>query len=189
MPESIDSLLNHSCDRRFVLKASLLAFSSLVLGPTLSYAGRLPEGRLTMLNIHTNEKLTLTYRNPSGSYDLQTLKELDWLLRCHFTGQAISIDTNTIEFLNLVDKSLGGNREIHVISGYRSPEYNKLLIREGRHVARNSLHLQGKAVDIRIPGVRLSRIRDIAMDLKLGGVGYYGASDFVHLDSGRFRTW
>jgi len=184
------SLFEHFCNRRFFLKASFVAFSSLFASPAFSNARRmLPEGKITLLNIHTNDKVTVKYRNASGQYDPDALEELNWILRCHHTGQVIEMDTDVIEFVNLVDKRCGGSNEIHIISGYRSPEYNKLLINEGRHVVKNSLHLAGKAIDIRICGVDLRKLRDEALNLKLGGVGYYKESDFVHLDSGRFRTW
>jgi uncharacterized protein YcbK (DUF882 family) len=158
--------------------------------PAISSAReKLPEGKLTLFNIHTNEKLSVTFRNASGEYDAEALKALNWILRCHYSGEAIDIDTRVIEFVNLTDKQLGGNNEIHIISGYRSPQYNQLLISEGRHVVKNSLHKVGRAIDIRIPRVALTRVRDVALDLRLGGVGYYRQSDFVHLDSGRLRTW
>jgi uncharacterized protein YcbK (DUF882 family) len=183
-------LLDNLCDRRFFLKASLVAAASLFAGPVFSYARRtLPEGRLTLLNIHTNDRLTVRFRNASGEYDTGALKELNWVLRCHYNGKVIDMDRDMLEFVNLVDKRCGGRNEIQVISGYRSPEYNKMLISKGRHVVKNSLHLAGKAIDIRISGVDLSRLRDEALNLKLGGVGYYKGSNFVHLDSGRFRTW
>jgi len=184
------SLLGHFCNRRFFLKASFVAFSSLFAIPAFSDARRtLPEGKLTLLNIHTNDKLTVKYRNASGQYDPDALKELNWILRCHYTGQALNMDPDVIEFVNLVDKRFGGRNEIHIISGYRSPEYNKRLINEGRHVVKNSLHLAGKAIDIRISGVDLCKLRDEALNMNMGGVGYYKDSNFVHLDSGRFRTW
>ncbi|HTZ16805.1 MAG TPA: DUF882 domain-containing protein [Dissulfurispiraceae bacterium] len=184
------SVFHHNCNRRFFLKASIVAFSSLLAGPVFSDVGMvLPEGKLTLLNIHTNERLAVKYRNSSGEYDPQALKELNRLLRCHYTGQSIDMDTGVIEFVNMVDKKCGGNNEIQIISGYRSPEYNKLLISEGRHVVRNSLHMVGKAIDIRMPGVDLCKLKEEALKLKLGGVGYYRESNFVHLDSGRFRTW
>jgi len=187
---SAESLFNCSCDRRFFLKASLVGLSTLFCRPALSSAReKLPEGRLTLFNIHTNEKLSVTYRNASGEYDTEALKALNWLLRCHYSGQTADMDTHVIEFVNLTDKQLGGNNEIHIISGYRSPQYNQLLISEGRHVVKNSLHIAGRAIDIRIPRAALSRVREVALDLRLGGVGYYAQSDFVHLDSGRFRTW
>jgi uncharacterized protein YcbK (DUF882 family) len=183
-------LFERSFDRRFFLKAALVVASSLFPVTAFSYARRtLPEGRLSLLNIHTNDKLTVKFRNISGEYDPGALKDLNWILRCHYTGQVHDIDKDVIEFVNLVDKRCGGRNEIQIISGYRSPEYNKKLINEGRHVVKNSLHLAGKAMDIRIPGVDLSKLRDEALKLKLGGVGYYKQSDFVHLDSGRFRTW
>jgi len=187
---SAEFLSNHACTRRFFLKASCACLPALFCRPAYSrIRDKFPEGKLSLLNIHTNEKLSVTYRSASGEYDTEALKALNWLLRCHYSGQAVEMDTNVIEFVNLADKRLGGNNEIHVISGYRSPEYNKLLISEGRHVVKNSLHLKGQAIDLKIPHVDLSRVRDVALDLRLGGVGYYRQSDFVHLDSGRLRQW
>ena len=189
---SVDTqlLFNHVCNRRFFLKASFFAFSCLIAGPAFpDVIKRLPEGRLRLFNLHTDDKLTVKYRNSSGQYDSTALQELNWVLRCPYTGQAIEMDTAMIEFVNLVDKRIGRHNEIQVISGYRSPEYNSLLLSEGRHVARGSLHMAGKAMDIRISGVDLRKIRDVALDMKLGGVGYYRDSNFVHLDSGRYRTW
>lgn len=185
-----ESFSHCSCNRRLFIKASLVGLSTFFCRPALCIASeKLPEGKLTFFNIHTNEKLSVAYRNAYGEYDTEALKALNWILRCHYSGQAIDIDINVIEFVNLTDKQLGGNNEIHIISGYRSPQYNELLMNEGRHVVKNSLHLVGKAMDIRMPRVALSRLRDVALDLRLGGVGYYGQSDFVHLDCGRFRTW
>lgn len=84
---------------------------------------------------------------------------------------------------------MGADNELHIISGFRSPEYNQLLIRKGRGVIRHSLHLEGKAIDFRIPGVDLGTVRRVALSLERGGVGYYPRSGFVHLDSGAFRFW
>ncbi|MGO9014286.1 MAG: YcbK family protein [Dissulfurispiraceae bacterium] len=185
-----ESFFNRSYNRRLFIKASIIGLSSLFCRPAPCIAReKLPEGKLTLFNVHTNDKLSVTYRNAYGEYDTEALKALNWILRCHYSGQAIDIDTHVIEFVNLTDKQLGGNNEIHIISGYRSPQYNELLMGEGRHVVKNSLHIVGKAIDIRIPRVALSRVRDVALDLRLGGVGYYRHSDFVHLDCGRFRTW
>jgi uncharacterized protein YcbK (DUF882 family) len=89
----------------------------------------------------------------------------------------------------MVDQKLGGNRDFHVISGYRSPAYNERLRQEGRGVAKRSLHLEGKAIDVRVPGVKLNSLRRAALSLQYGGVGYYPRTEFVHLDSGQFRTW
>lgn len=149
----------------------------------------LPEGKLSLYNTHNNERLTVTYRDPLGEYNSEAIKALNWILRCHYTEQTIDMDLRVVEYLNRVDKNLGGNNEIHIISGFRSPEYNSLLRKEGRHVARNSLHLQGKAIDIAIPNVGTHTLRQTAFALGYGGVGYYPSKGFVHLDSGVFRTW
>jgi uncharacterized protein YcbK (DUF882 family) len=152
-------------------------------------AGGLPEGRLSLYNIHTAEKLEVAYRDSRGCYDPDALDAMDRLLRCHYTQEVTRIDIQVIEYLNAVDKSLGGENRIHVISGFRSRAYNDLLLREGRSVAPQSLHLAGKAVDFRIPGVGLKTVRQTALDLKSGGVGFYPASGFVHIDCGRTRSW
>jgi uncharacterized protein YcbK (DUF882 family) len=150
---------------------------------------RLPEGKLTLFNTHSHEKLTIDYRDPAGNYNLNALNSLNWILRCHYTEAVANMDIRVIEYLNTVDKELGGGNEFHIISGYRSPEYNGLLRREGHHVARHSLHLEGKAIDISVPGVALNKLRKTALNLQYGGVGYYPGAGFVHLDSGNFRTW
>jgi uncharacterized protein YcbK (DUF882 family) len=185
------SLFERPCDRRFVLRASLLfAVSSLFPVPAFSFAGKtLPEGKLSLLNLHTNDKLTVKFRNASGEYDPGALKDLNWIMRCHYTGQVHAMDKDVIEFVNLLDKRFGGRNEIQIISGYRSLEYNSMLANKSRRVVNHSLHLEGKAIDIRMSGVSLRKLRDTAIDLQLGGVGYYRKSNFVHLDCGKFRTW
>jgi uncharacterized protein YcbK (DUF882 family) len=187
-------LIDSSCNRRLFLKASLAAALILAaerpsFSKTYNIDLRLPEGKLSLFNTHSNERLTVDYRDSSGRYNPDALKSLNWLLRCHFTEQVADMDIRVIEHLNLVDKKLGGGNEFHIISGYRSPEYNKLLRREGHHVARHSLHMKGQAIDIVVPGVRLEKLRLTALNLKYGGVGYYPGRGFVHLDSGAFRTW
>jgi uncharacterized protein YcbK (DUF882 family) len=188
-------------DRRSFLKASVFGSAALLFRPTAARGEektgppadlnpqKLPEGRLSLYNIHTDEKLTVTYRKESGDYDPEALKALNWILRCHYTNIVANIDIAVIEIVNLVDKMIGRNGMIHVISGFRSKAYNQLLASEGHGVARHSLHMLGKAMDIRIPSIDLLNIRKTALDLRLGGVGYYPKSDFVHLDSGRFRFW
>ncbi len=188
-------------DRRSFLKAAVFGSASFFFRPAFAAGeekaessgelkqGKLPEGRLFLYNIHTEEKLTVTYRKESGEYDPEALKALNWILRCHYTDLVANIDIAVIEIVNLVDKMIGGGKMIHVISGFRSKAYNELLVREGHNVARHSLHMLGKAIDLRIPSVDLFSIRSTAMDLHLGGVGYYPKSDFVHLDSGKFRFW
>ena len=178
--------------RRAVLRTSLIG--AVLVGarwmcPSIASARDLPEGRLKFVNVWTNEQLDVTYRNEDGRYDLEALDDVNYLLRCHYTDEVGAIDVRVLEHLNLVLNSLGGDREVQVISGFRSPEYNALLVRSGRRAARNSLHIQGQAIDIRIPGVHPKTVRNAALGLKYGGVGYYPRSKFVHLDSGPFRHW
>lgn len=144
---------------------------------------------LTLFNAHTNDRLSVNLRRADGSYDLDSLQAVNWIMRCRYTDQITIMDVNAIEYLNLVDKRLGGGNEIHIISGYRSPTFNSLLLQNGRHVARHSLHPHGKAIDIAIPGIPLDKIRSTAVALQLGGVGYYPGAGFVHIDSGKIRTW
>jgi uncharacterized protein YcbK (DUF882 family) len=152
-------------------------------------ANTLPPGALSVYNTHTRERLEVTYRDASGHYDPAALEAIDHVLRCHYTGEVAHIDRQVIEIVNLVDKALGGDHEIDIISGFRSPAYNDWLIQHGHGVAKHSLHLVGKAIDLRIRGVDLDVVRRTALRLELGGVGYYPRSDFVHVDSGRVRTW
>jgi uncharacterized protein YcbK (DUF882 family) len=151
-------------------------------------AAALPPGRLRLFNIHTRETLDTAFREANGRYDARALEAINHLLRCHYTEKVTAIDPAVIEFLDGVRTRVGGD-EIHVVSGYRAPEYNEWLLRRGHGVAKHSLHLVGKAIDVRLPGVRLADVRRTALDLGRGGVGYYPASDFVHLDSGRPRSW
>lgn len=183
---------NGAWTRRDVLRVSLVG--AMLLGgrlacPTVTFARELPEGRLTLFNVWTDERLDVTYRNEDGEYDLEALDDVNHILRCHYTGEVAAIDVRVLEHVNLVQKKLGRQREIHVISGFRSPEYNAMLVRFGRRAARNSLHVQGQAIDIQIPGVHPKMVRQAALELGYGGVGYYPRSKFVHLDSGPFRHW
>jgi uncharacterized protein YcbK (DUF882 family) len=178
--------------RRSFMAASFAAASALLLAPRaradVGAAGAAP-GRLALYNTHTREGLTVVYRDDAGHYDPGALDRLNHVLRCHYTGEVAAIDLRVIEFLRAVDERLGGDREIHVISGFRSAEYNAWLIRHGSGVAGRSLHLVGRAIDMRFPGLSLGQVRRAALDLGWGGVGYYPASGFIHLDSGRVRSW
>ncbi len=178
--------------RRAFLQVSLvgtLVLSGRFVDPQPVQARELPEGRLTLVNVWTNERLDVTYRDEEGNYDLTALDDVNYLLRCHYTGEVGAIDVRVLEHVNLVQKKLGSLQEIHVISGFRSPEYNAMLVRTDRHVAKNSLHMQGQAIDLLIPGVPTTRLRQAALELQYGGVGSYKRSSYVHLDSGPFRHW
>lgn len=188
--DGVCALFTKKFTRRVFLK-SVLAGVVTLGGGKASFAKALlaDKGALSLYNTHTKERLSVTFRRPDNSYDIDALHAINWILRCHFTNQQTVMDVNTIEYLNLVDKRLGGGNEIHIISGYRSPAYNSLLLSNRQHVARHSLHLTGKAIDISIPGINLATIRHTAVSLQLGGVGYYPGEGFVHIDSGNVRTW
>lgn len=183
---------NNIWSRRSFLKACFGGVCLLYGQPALARrleSEDMRQGALALYNVHTRESLKIEYRDPSGNYDPEALNSLNQFFRCHYTQRVQEMDRYTIEFLNTIDKQLGGGHEIHIISGYRSPEYNNLLIREGRGVAKSSLHLVGKAIDWYIPGISLERLRETAKSLAFGGIGYYPRSGFIHIDSGRFRTW
>lgn len=179
--------------RRTFLKTSLLGALALGSSSTV-FAMHTVEQKslpapLSLYNTHTGERLTATYRTSEGGYDVEALKSLNWILRCHYTNEVADMDIRVLDFLYMVDKRLGGNNEIHIISGYRSSEYNHLLSRGSGRVAKKSLHIEGKAIDIAIPCVNLSTLRKTALELRQGGVGYYPKTGFVHIDSGDLRTW
>jgi len=183
-------LFTKNFTRRTFLQTALAGALVLGVGGT-SFAKTLlaEKASLSLYNIHTEERLSVTFRGADGNYDLDALNAVNWILRCHYTNQETIMDVTAIEFLNLVDNRLGGGNEIHIISGYRSPSYNSLLANSGHHVAKQSLHLVGRAIDIAIPGIGLNRVRRTALALQIGGVGYYPDAGFVHIDSGKFRTW
>lgn len=180
-------------DRRTFFKASLAAALLLAeMHPAwakLQNGDMLPEGKISLYNTHSKEQLTVNFRTPSGDYNPDALASINHILRCHYTGEVAEMDIRVIEYLAMVDKQLGGGHEFHIISGYRSPVYNGLLRQESHRVARHSLHMKGKAIDISVPGMPLDKLRRVALNLRYGGVGYYPGAGFVHVDSGLFRTW
>lgn len=190
--ESNSKMFANSSSRRTFLKATLagaLTWYGLAGTAGANINQALRETSLSLYNAHTGERLSVDLRNPNGAYDPTALEALNRLLRCHHTDEQTVMDVYTLEYLNLVDKQLGGGHEIHVISGYRSPKYNELLIRKGHRVARHSLHLSGRAIDISFPSVGLEEVRRTALALRRGGVGFYPRDGFIHLDSGGVRTW
>ncbi|MFC6672401.1 DUF882 domain-containing protein [Marinobacterium aestuariivivens] len=146
------------------------------------------ERKLTLNNLHTGEKLTAVYW-ADGHYMPEVLKEVDHLLRDHRSDTSIEMDRQLFDLLYLLQRDIGLNKEFQVISGYRSPKTNEMLRKNGNGVAKKSFHMQGKAIDIRVPGVPLKDVRKMALRLKSGGVGYYARSNFVHVDVGPVRHW
>lgn len=179
--------MKHTISRRKFLKLGMLA-AALPVPAFASQGLSAPERRLGFLNLHTGEKADLPYWI-QGDYVPESLAEINRVLRDHRTGQVAAIDTQLLDLLHRVNAALGAFRPFQVISGYRSPASNQMLAGNSSGVAKRSLHMQGKAIDIRLPGIALADLRRAGLKLQGGGVGYYPSSDFVHLDVGRVRTW
>jgi uncharacterized protein YcbK (DUF882 family) len=145
--------------------------------------------RLHFFHTHTGERLTVVYRDGEG-YDPESLARLNRYLRDHRTGDIHEYDPRVFDLLHDLTIALGNSDlEIDVVCGYRTPWSNEFLRTHGHGVARHSLHMQAMAIDIRVPGIPTAQLRDAALALHRGGVGYYAASDFVHVDVGRVRRW
>ena len=150
-----------------------------------------PEYRLRFYHTHTNESLDIVYRR-GDTYLPDALATLDHYLRDHRTGDVHHFDPRLFDLLHdLTDSLNDSGGEIDVICGYRTPWSNDFLRGRSTHtgVAKHSLHMQAEAIDIRLPGIPTSAVRDAALRLQRGGVGYYRDSDFVHVDVGRVRRW
>jgi uncharacterized protein YcbK (DUF882 family) len=150
---------------------------------------KLPERSIELFNTHTHETASVVFKR-GDDYDAAALESLKKLLRDHRNGE--SHDMDPLLYDQLYELALAANREPHyeIISGYRSRESNdKMSSRPGSGVAKKSLHMQGRAIDVRLKGYACADLRDLALAAKKGGVGYYKRSDFVHIDTGTFRTW
>lgn len=173
--------------RRTLLRVMAAAPSALLMPFSAALAAARPRG-LSFHHTHTNEKLTAVY-HADGGYLSDSLTEINRFLRDFRTGDVHPIDPQLLDILYAVRASTGSNGVFEVISGFRSPFTNESLRAQGRGVAKKSLHMQGRAIDVRLTDLDTAKLRDVAKQLKLGGVGYYGKSDFVHLDTGRVRSW
>jgi uncharacterized protein YcbK (DUF882 family) len=143
---------------------------------------------LSFEHTHTGDKLNLTYFE-GGSYIKDALQEINYLLRDYHTDDIHPIDTALLDQLYDLKQSLSINKPFHIVSGYRSPYTNAQLRKHSHGVAEHSFHMQGRAIDIRVEGVPTQTIRNAALAMARGGVGYYPQNNFVHLDTGNFRTW
>jgi uncharacterized protein YcbK (DUF882 family) len=139
-------------------------------------------------NLHTGQRLSADYW-ADGDYIPDALKTIDHVLRDFRTGDVHPIEPRLLDLLALLRAKLETESAVRVISGYRSPKTNAMLHEKSDGVASSSLHMEGMAIDIRIGGRQLAKVRDAALTLAAGGVGYYPRSDFVHVDVGRVRRW
>ena len=143
---------------------------------------------LSFEHTHTGDKLKLTYFE-RGSYIKDALQEINYLLRDYHTDDIHPIDPALLDQLYDLKQTLGVNKPFHIVSGYRSPFTNAQLRKNSHGVAEHSFHMQGRAIDIRLEGVEVKSIKNAALTMARGGVGYYPRNNFVHLDTGGFRTW
>jgi uncharacterized protein YcbK (DUF882 family) len=175
--------------RRALLSGGLgLAGAALAMAPAARALSWSSVRRLAFDNLHTGEKLDVAYWE-DGAYAPGALAAVNHVLRDFRTGETHVIEPRLLDLLTILRASLGSSAPLEVISGYRSPQTNAMLHEFSSQVASGSLHMQGQAIDIRIAGLDTTRIRDAALALAIGGVGYYPTSDFVHVDIGRFRRW
>lgn len=200
----------HSADRRRFLQVGAAAAAVVAIPSRLKAvspppapvappvaAAAAPKGpaapirALSFVHTHTAERMEIAYA-VGGQYQADALARLNHLLRDFRTGDVKPIDPKLFDLLHELTVELGNDTPFHIISGYRSPHTNKMLQARGgtgTGVASKSLHMVGKAMDIRVPDVKLKTLREAAADLKRGGVGYYPSSNFVHVDTGRVRYW
>jgi len=143
---------------------------------------------LSLFNTHTGHSLNVTFQR-DGKFVEDALNKLNLFLRDHRANEAIQMDRMLFVQMWAISQAMNTNSTFEIISGYRSPKTNEMLRRRSKGVARNSLHMQGRAIDFRLRNVRTRKVRDVARALQAGGVGYYAGSDFVHIDTGRINHW
>lgn len=160
------------------------AFAAALAQPPVSKGGR----EISFVNIHTGERFSGEYWS-TERYLPDAFREIKSVMRDHRTNEIFPIDPRLIDILFVLQHKLGSRHAFEVLSGYRSPKTNAVLRKVSYGVAKKSLHMQGQAVDIRLPGTGLSGVRRAAMSLQAGGVGFYPSSQFVHIDTGRVRHW
>lgn len=158
------------------------------LAPLAAPARAAPARSLALEHTHTGEALALTYAE-GGRYLPDALQAVNRFLRDHYTGEVVEMDPLLLDQLHQLQGLLGAGQPFQVISAYRCPATNAALRRRSNGVASGSLHTRGRAIDIRLPGVELAHLRNAALSLRAGGVGYYPGSNFVHVDTGRVRRW
>ena len=175
--------------RRRLLQGVGLALPLSLLAPARGVQAKASAVKsLSFYHTHTGENLSLVYCE-QGVHLPDALQEVNHLLRDFRTGEQHPIDPSLLDLLHFLREATSVRGPFEVISGYRSPQTNAKLRSKSKGVAKRSLHMLGKAIDVRLTGFDTGRLRDLAVAQKAGGVGYYRRSDFVHLDTGRVRTW
>jgi uncharacterized protein YcbK (DUF882 family) len=173
--------------RSFLLASAQLTAGMLISIPLFGQASPVQRHRLSLYHTHTGETLKVDFHPAACSP--RTVQRINRFLRDHRTGEVFPIDLRLLEMLCRIQKAGGSSGTFEVISGYRSQRTNNRLRQKSSGVATKSLHLQGQAIDVRLTDLKTRKLKDIAQSLQAGGVGFYAASNFVHLDTGRVRSW
>lgn len=172
--------------RRRVLGTGLAAIGVAVIrpAPAISFAPR----SVSLYNTHTGEWVRTVYW-ADGHYIRDAVRDINWVLRDHHSNEVRPMNAGVLDLLGMLRHRLETSEPFLVISGYRSPATNHMLALRSSGVASNSYHIHGMAIDLRVEGRGLPQVRNAALSLRCGGVGYYPRSDFVHVDCGPVRTW
>lgn len=189
MKHRANSSLPTKLNRRKFLKYSIAVAATGTFTNTIQAStDKSSERTLEFVNLHTDEKLRSSYWS-NGEYDPNSLNDINYLLRDHRANEVHEIDIRLLDLLYSLHTNTHSSAPYHIISAYRSPLTNEKLRQQTSGVAKKSMHMQGMAIDIRLPDVELKQLRDAAISLQAGGVGYYANSNFLHLDIGRPRSW
>lgn len=182
----------NSLERRDVLKLGLAgALGALVplLPSKNSYAlSNWQSWRMSFRHTHTGERFTGVYR-VGDKYLPEAFERINHVMRDFRTGDEFPMDPRVLDLVNMIHGKTGSGEHLEVLSGYRSPKTNAMLRERSSGVAKNSFHMYGQAVDFRLAGFKTKELRDIARSLRAGGVGFYPRSNFVHVDTGKVRSW
>lgn len=174
--------------RRLLIAGGLAAGACLLPGMAFASPFKSTNPRkISLCNIHTNEDLETQYFD-GQNYIKQELKRINHICRDFRRNEVANMDRRLFDAIAQIQEGLGHKGQVRIISGYRSPETNKALQKTGG-VAKKSYHMKGQAIDFNLEGVPLSKVRNAALELRLGGVGYYPKSGFVHIDTGPVRRW
>lgn len=173
--------------RKFITASAQLAAGIIVAAPFKSLASQSKYHRLSFYHTHTGETLDINFN--LRTCGCEKAEKLYHFMRDFRTGDIHPIDSQLLDMLCRLQRQIGSSGTFEVISGYRSPATNTKLRKASGGVAKYSLHMEGRAIDIRLTDVPTERLRTIACSMQRGGVGYYSKSNFIHLDTGRVRTW
>lgn len=183
--------LGRQLGRRDFLKYGVggaIAATIPLISASSTQAASFSSWHLAFRNVHTGESFSGVYR-VGDKYLPDAFDRINYVLRDFRTKEVFPLDPHVIDLIKIVHEKTGSKRPLEILSGYRSPRTNSMLRNASGGVARNSLHMYGQAIDMRLPGFKTRRLRDVARSLRAGGVGYYPRSDFIHVDTGEVRYW